>query len=362
MAQKKSKIANKSKARQRNEQAGKVPQELTQSQREKKDRSPYVQWQAAAIAEATSELAEHIETVGNKTSTLDRINVLRKAIIYTTNYVKDMQHEQRIRDLYDLLKTILVGKDRGKEPDKDPDGGILAYYKCTKFIPNPKEDIEKLRRIAHKLQKLAGDFKEHCPLETMTDELRELAKILRSAGFIDDDMAGLATNATWMLDAIYEDLRPLKYGLTSKQQKARSCLTQAHDLLFKVSEIGRFRRTEQKAEPLRDYAGRLHDIANELDACPPVSQYREFWDNLKKVQEKSKADPPKQEESRTGRSLPLGNTKWAQIFGVSPNKMREIRRSDDYHFKPVGERRWSLPKNELPAEYLAKYQRPIAQT
>jgi hypothetical protein len=64
-----------------------------------------------------------------------------------------------------------------------------------------------------------------------------------------------------------------------------------------------------------------------------------------------------QHDSDTGYSLPLGNEKWAEIFGVSPNKMREIRRSDQYHFDPVGKRKWRLPKNELPTEYLEKYRR-----
>jgi len=54
-------------------------------------------------------------------------------------------------------------------------------------------------------------------------------------------------------------------------------------------------------------------------------------------------------------SLPLSMTKWAFVFGVSRNKMREFRDNKQYHFRQVSPRKWSLPKKELPAEYLEKY-------
>jgi len=54
-------------------------------------------------------------------------------------------------------------------------------------------------------------------------------------------------------------------------------------------------------------------------------------------------------------SLPLFTKQWAYIFGVSRNKMRELRESNQYHFHQVSKRKWSLPKKELPTEYLEKY-------
>ena len=54
-------------------------------------------------------------------------------------------------------------------------------------------------------------------------------------------------------------------------------------------------------------------------------------------------------------SLPLFMKQWAVIFGISRNKMSELRDSERYHFRQVSDRKWSLPKNELPAEYLEKY-------
>jgi len=55
------------------------------------------------------------------------------------------------------------------------------------------------------------------------------------------------------------------------------------------------------------------------------------------------------------RSRPLSRNQWKDIFGIGKNKMGELIKGDQYHFEPVGQRKWTLPVNELPAEYLAKY-------
>lgn len=56
------------------------------------------------------------------------------------------------------------------------------------------------------------------------------------------------------------------------------------------------------------------------------------------------------------RSRPLFSKDWAYIFGLSRNKMREIREENEvYHFRQVSPRKWTLPRRELPAEYLEKY-------
>lgn len=62
-------------------------------------------------------------------------------------------------------------------------------------------------------------------------------------------------------------------------------------------------------------------------------------------------------------SLPLGVKQWASIFGISKNKLRELRDSKKaYHFRKVSSRLWTLPENELPAEYLVKYRQAISYT
>ncbi len=61
-------------------------------------------------------------------------------------------------------------------------------------------------------------------------------------------------------------------------------------------------------------------------------------------------------------SEPLAWNKWALIFGLSPNKLRELRKQGKYHFDQVSGRRWRLPMDELPAEYLQKFRPHTSQT
>jgi len=67
----------------------------------------------------------------------------------------------------------------------------------------------------------------------------------------------------------------------------------------------------------------------------------------------------KQRSEKEAWSIPLGLTAWADIFHVGDNKMREWMRSKKknkaYHFDKVSPRKWRLPINELPAEYLKNY-------
>jgi len=66
-------------------------------------------------------------------------------------------------------------------------------------------------------------------------------------------------------------------------------------------------------------------------------------------------------ESQVEYSMPLPMTKWAEILGLSENTLREARKEKKYHFLEVSKRRWSLPKQELPTEYLEKYRHAMAQ-
>lgn len=56
-------------------------------------------------------------------------------------------------------------------------------------------------------------------------------------------------------------------------------------------------------------------------------------------------------------SMPLGLKDWATIFDVGKNKMRDMMRDNKYHFRQISPRKWTLPKNELPTEYLEKYRK-----
>lgn len=78
----------------------------------------------------------------------------------------------------------------------------------------------------------------------------------------------------------------------------------------------------------------------------------------KKPKRKSKAETTPQTEH----SLPLPMVKWACIFGLSANKLRELRHNGKYHFRKLSARLWTLPKHELPTEYLEKYRQHASQT
>jgi hypothetical protein len=67
-------------------------------------------------------------------------------------------------------------------------------------------------------------------------------------------------------------------------------------------------------------------------------------------------------KTKIEQSLPLAWYKWANVFGVSENTLRKWRKDKKYHFNKVSGRKWTLPKNELPAEYLEKYRHAVPQT
>jgi len=78
---------------------------------------------------------------------------------------------------------------------------------------------------------------------------------------------------------------------------------------------------------------------------------------LDEIIEELEADSKQIEQSR-----PLAWNKWADVFGVSETTLRKLREQKKYHFCQVSARRWTLPKHELPAEYLEKYRHAAPQT
>lgn len=64
---------------------------------------------------------------------------------------------------------------------------------------------------------------------------------------------------------------------------------------------------------------------------------------------------------KSGHSMPLSWKQWAEVFGMSRAALRKVREAENprYHFcrtRP-GARKWTLPKHELPAEYLERYRK-----
>lgn len=60
-------------------------------------------------------------------------------------------------------------------------------------------------------------------------------------------------------------------------------------------------------------------------------------------------------------SKPLSWKQWAEVFGMSRQALRDIREEENprYRFRVTrpGARKWTLPIQDLPAEYLVKYRR-----
>jgi len=54
-------------------------------------------------------------------------------------------------------------------------------------------------------------------------------------------------------------------------------------------------------------------------------------------------------------SRPLFPKQWASVFGVSTSTIRRWKKDKTYSFTKMSERKWALPIQELPAEYLQKY-------
>jgi hypothetical protein len=84
--------------------------------------------------------------------------------------------------------------------------------------------------------------------------------------------------------------------------------------------------------------------------------------NNDKTRQRSQRKRRTRKKPEIEHSLPLAWKKWADVFGVSENTLRKWRKDKKYHFNPVSKRRWTLPKNELPAEYLEKYRSHTSQT
>jgi hypothetical protein len=61
----------------------------------------------------------------------------------------------------------------------------------------------------------------------------------------------------------------------------------------------------------------------------------------------------KKEETKY--SKPLFPKDWAKIFNVHRNQIYKYNKEQVYHFRKISKRKWALPLNELPAEYLEKY-------
>lgn len=84
--------------------------------------------------------------------------------------------------------------------------------------------------------------------------------------------------------------------------------------------------------------------------------------NYESPRKEKEASQQSTTESKIEYSIPLTMKRWAFFFGLSPNKLRELRKNKTYHFRQISPRRWALPKHELPTEYLETYRHIVSKS
>jgi len=167
-------------------------------------------WQAAAISYGALEFTDNLDRVGAKQSTLNRIEALRKAIVYVSaNLIypklKDGQPKSKTIDFHDDLLTILEN--------------IIPYYTSVQRKAVPVETIKKLKELAKSLRRFAGEI----ILKTLTDEMRGLADDISHYSYPDILLIGCASVISLALEATASDF--------SDQETAKLELLRAGEML-----------------------------------------------------------------------------------------------------------------------------------
>jgi hypothetical protein len=256
----------------------KALQEPARTHNKEKQNRPYATtfelWQAAEIAQGALAVAGSIETVGAKKSTLDKIDALRKAIVYTTaNQIypklKDEQPESKLTEFHDLLLTITEE--------------ILPYYKCVNKKPVPAETVEKLKKIAERIKEITVGYSdsEGVPVLKITGEMRHLADDIPHYNYPDISLTGRAAGISFLLGALVNDLYVSKKPLSEDEEQTKSYLSQAANLLSDFS-LKRFwpQNDDDKLRFKKQTEDDLRHWADRLDKCPLFRQYRDFSNML----------------------------------------------------------------------------------
>ncbi len=272
-------------------------------------------WQAAAIAHAVSKLANWIEAIGDKKSTLNKIDALRRAIVYISNSkiyskLKAEEAESKLIEFHDLLLTTLEK--------------ILPYYKSVNKKPVPAETIENLKKLAKQLQQYAGEYKDHVPLETVTDEMRQLADDIPHYNYPDICLTGRASAISFLLGAIVCDLYEAKQ-LTEDEIQAKSYLSQAGNILsdFALKRFWPKDEKEQQKFKTKISEDIIH-FANQLDKSPVVKQYQDFARILSGTENSliifEKTNPSDSESNKSRKHLSEKDIK--RFFEKKPKKQK----------------------------------------
>jgi hypothetical protein len=284
----------------------------------------FVLWQAAAIAHAVFELANWIEAVGDKKSTLNKIDALRKAIVYTNATqihpkLKDGQANLKLTEFNDLLLKILEE--------------ILPYYKSVNKKPVPAKTVVNLKKLAEQLQQFAGEYKEHAPLEAVTNEMRQLADDIPHYNYPDICLSGKASGISFLLGAIVYDLYESK-KLTEDEIQVKSYLSQSMNLLNEFSAKRSWPKEEKEQLLFKTKISEdIIHFANQLDKSPIIKQYQVFSQILSGTEDQTDRKQDKSENNSMksiGENLFQTEKEYREriesfpVFGQKSNFVRSI--------------------------------------
>lgn len=147
----------------------------------------------------------------------------------------------------------------------------------------------------------------------------------------------------------FKALQKLKLD-NSTSTEVFGMLKHLHDV--GVSLIAKFKKHESTLLFVRDLKIYFSDYCELTMLRRRIDEFKVRM-GIEPVEQKSKK--AKKNVPKTEYSLPLPMTKWAVILGVSENTLRNLRKDEKYHFDQVSPRKWRLPRQEIPAEYLEKY-------
>lgn len=129
--------------------------------------------------------------------------------------------------------------------------------------------------------------------------------------------------------------------------------SKAPEAIF-TSEHGRkmYSLKRLKAILIKDFNVRLEDVPKlDWPTIIELLRQRKFEDNYKPISHVG------------GMSIALSQTKWAEILHASPGTIRKWQRDESedrrYHFDKISPRKWRLPINDLPGEYLTNYKKQL---
>lgn len=261
----------------------------------------------------------------------------------------------------ELVTDILI-LSRSLKSLSTSDKASFSYRKCNVDRLLLCFQLYALSAVHHRLTNLYDEEWKRWPVTRGSHcfEVREISTLFSLISFCTDIEV---VSFEWILRWIWSiTCRPV------------DCEPASHIIKDAISEAGilnfiqwchKFNLNMFMYSKLFPWSGDVNIPELIPDECDPEAELDRIILELKieyhEANDKSLLDktPTSQKNQPLKLSRPLSLQQWSSIFGVSINKVREWKNDpiSPYHFQKMSERKWSLPLNELPAEYLEKYRK-----